>query len=130
MELKLGRRKADHKTLGSFQMWCSRRTEKVSWTDHVKTEELQRVKEKRYILRTIKRRKANWFGHILHRNYLLKHVTQGKWGGGIEVMGRRGRRRKQLLDDMKETRMYCKLKQEAVGRTLWGTHFGGSMELT
>ena len=53
--------------------------EKNSWTDHVRNEEvLQRVKEERNILHTIKRRKTNWIGHILRRNCLLKHVTAGK----------------------------------------------------
>jgi hypothetical protein len=54
---------------------------KISWTDHVRTEEvLHRVKEERNILhtRTIKRRKANWIGHIGRRNCLLKHVIEGK----------------------------------------------------
>jgi len=45
---------------GKFEMWCWRRTEKPIWTDRMKNEEmLQRVKEKRNILQTIKRRKAN-----------------------------------------------------------------------
>jgi hypothetical protein len=39
--------------------------EKISWTDHVRKEEvLQRVKEERNILHTIKRGKVNWIGHI------------------------------------------------------------------
>jgi hypothetical protein len=42
----------------------------------------------------------------------------------IKVAGRRGRRRKQLLDDLKEKRGYCKLKEEALDRTVWGTRFG------
>jgi hypothetical protein len=57
-----------------------------------------------YILHTIKRRKCNWIGHILCRNCLLKHVIEGKLEGRIEMTGRRGRRRKQLLDDLKEKR--------------------------
>jgi hypothetical protein len=40
------------------------------------------------------------------------------------MMGRRGRRRKQLLDELKETRGYWKLKEEALDRTLWRTRFG------
>jgi hypothetical protein len=45
----------------------------------VRNEEvLHRVKEERNIVHAIKRRKANWIGHILHRNFLLKHVTEGK----------------------------------------------------
>jgi hypothetical protein len=53
--------------------------EKMSWADSVRKEEaLHRVKEERNILQTIKRRKAKWFGHILRRNCLLKHVNEGK----------------------------------------------------
>jgi hypothetical protein len=37
-----------------------------------------RVKEESNIVQTIKRRKANWIGHILGRNYLLKHIIEGK----------------------------------------------------
>jgi hypothetical protein len=99
--------------------------EKISWTDRVRNEEvLHRVKEERNILHTIKRRKANWIGHILLRNCLLKHVMEGKLEGRIEMTGRRGRRRKQLLDDLKEKKRYWKLKKEALDRTLWRTRFG------
>jgi hypothetical protein len=67
-------------------MWCWRRMEKISWTDHVRNEEvLHRVKEERNILHTIKRRKANWIGHILPRNCPLKHVIEGKLKGRIEM---------------------------------------------
>jgi hypothetical protein len=56
-------------------------------------------------IRTIKRRKVNWIGHILHRDCLLKHVVESKIDGRIEVTGRRRRRRrKQLLGNLKETR--------------------------
>jgi hypothetical protein len=64
-------RKADQKYLESFEMLCWRRMEKISWTNHVRNEEvLHRVKEERNIVHTIKRRKANWIGHILRRNCL------------------------------------------------------------
>jgi hypothetical protein len=90
------------------------------WTDRVRTEEvLHRVNEERNILHTIKRRKANWIGHILRRNCLLKHMIEGKLEGRIDMTGRRGRRRKQLLDDLKEKRGYWKLKEEALDRSQW-----------
>jgi len=74
--------------------------EKISWTDHVRNEEvLLRVKEQRNILHEISKRKANWIGHILRRNCLLQQVIEGKINGGIEVTGIRGRRRRKLLDD-------------------------------
>ena len=47
-------------------------------------------------------KKANWIGHILCRNCLLQRVIGGKIKGGIGVTGRRGRRRRKLLDDLKE----------------------------
>jgi hypothetical protein len=98
--------KVDQKYLESFEMWCWRRME-ISWTERVRNEEvLHRVKEERNILHRIKRRKANWIGHILCRNCLLKHVTEGKIEGRKEVPGRRGKRHKQLLDDLTEMRGY------------------------
>jgi hypothetical protein len=60
--------------------------EKIIWTDRVRNEEvLHRVKEERNILQTIKIRKANWIGHFLCRNCLLKHVIEGKLEGSIEM---------------------------------------------
>jgi hypothetical protein len=58
--------------------------EKISWTDHVRNEEvLLRVSEQRNILRKTKRRKAGWIGHILRGNSLLKHDTEGKTEEGL-----------------------------------------------
>jgi hypothetical protein len=85
---------------------------------------LLRVKEQRNILHEIGKRKANWIGHILRRNCLLQRVTEGKIEGGIEVTGRRGRRRRKLLNDLKERRGYCHLKEEALDRTIWRAGFG------
>jgi hypothetical protein len=114
----------DEKYLECSEMWCWRRMEKISWTDRVRNEEvLHRVKEERNILHTIKRRKANWIGHILRRNCLLKHVIEGKLEGRIDMTVRLGRRRKQLLDGLKEKRRYWKLKQKALDRTVWRTRF-------
>jgi hypothetical protein len=91
-------RKLAQKYLESFEMWCWRRMEKICWTNGVNNEAvLHRVKEEMNILHTIRRRKANWIGHILRRNYLLSHIIEGK----IIETRRRGRRRKQLLDDLK-----------------------------
>jgi hypothetical protein len=118
-------RAVDPKYLESFEMWCWRRMEKISWTDHVRNGEvLLRVKEQRNILHEIRKRKANWIGHILRRNYLLQRVTEGKIQGGIEVTGRQGRRRRKLLDDLKEKREYSHLKDEALDRTMWRARFG------
>jgi hypothetical protein len=120
MALKLGQLGKEIKRyVESFEMWCWRRMERISWTDRVRNEEvLHRVKEQRNIIHTIKRRKADWIGHFLHRNYPIKHVIEDEIQGGIGVTGKGGRIRKQLLNALTETRGYSKLEEEALDRTL------------
>jgi hypothetical protein len=90
---------------------------------------LQRVKKNRNILHTIRRKKANWSGNILHWHCLLKYVIEGNMEGRLELTERRGRRCKQPLDDLKEMKKYCGLKEEALDRSLWRTRFGMSYGL-
>ena len=75
------------------------------------------------MIHKIKIRKDNWIGHIFGRNCLLRHGTEGKIEGRIEVTRRRGRRRKQLLNNLKEKKGCCKLKSK---RKMWRTRFGRS----
>jgi len=58
--------------------------------------------------------------HIFRRNRRIKQVIEGKIGR----MRRRTRRRKQLLDDLKEKKRYWNLDEEELDRTLWRTRFG------
>jgi hypothetical protein len=116
-------RAVNQKHLKSFEM-CWRRME-ISWASYVRNEDvLLRVKEQRNIRHGINKRKTNWFDHILRRNCLLQQVIEGKINGGIEVTERRGRRRRKLLDDLKERRGYSLLKDEALDRTMWQARFG------
>jgi len=69
-----------------------------------------------------KGRNVNWLGHT-RRNYFLEHVIEGNVEGRIELTGRRRRRLKQLVADLREMRGYCKSKQEAINCTLWRTRF-------
>jgi hypothetical protein len=80
------------------------------------------VKEERNFLHIINRRKANWTGHMLRTNRLIKHVTEGN----IEGKRRRERRRKQLLGNRGggEGKVLEFEKEEALDRTFWRTHFG------
>ena len=75
---------------------------------------------KRKIISYIQYNKGRLTGLVtLRRNCLLKHVVEGKIE---EVTVRRGRRRKQLQDDLKER--YWNLKEEALDRTLWRIRLG------
>jgi len=66
--------------------------EKISWTDRVRNDVLHIAKESKIILRTINRGKVNCIGHILRRNFVLKHVIDGKLERKIEMTRRRGRK--------------------------------------
>jgi len=118
-------RATDQKYLESFGMWCWRRMKKISWTDHVRNEVLLRANEQRNILHEIIKRHANWIGHFLRRNCLLKQVIEGEIKGEVEETRRRGRRRKKLLDDLRGRRGYSNLKEKALDRTMWRHRFGG-----
>ena len=105
--------------------------EKISWTDHVRNGEvLLRLKEQRNILHEMSKRKANWIDHILRRNCLLQGVIEGKIKRGIEVIGRRGRIRRKLLEDLTERRGYSYLKEEALNRTMWRAAVEEALELS
>jgi len=62
--------------------------EGISWTYSVKNGVLHRVKGDRHLLQTIKRRKDNWIGYIMHGNCIRKHITERKLEGMIKVAGR------------------------------------------
>jgi hypothetical protein len=83
-----------------------------------------RVKQQRNILHEISKQRTNWIGHILRRNCLLQQVIEGNIKTGIEITVRRGRRRRKLLDELKERRGYSHLKEEALDHTMWRARCG------
>ena len=68
-------------------------------------------------------RNNGYFTWVLYTG-TLQRVTEGKIQGGIEVTGRQERRRRKLLDDLKERRGYSHLRKEALDRTMWRARFG------
>jgi hypothetical protein len=56
--------------------------------------------------------------------YIFYNGLLKKYKRGIEVKGRRGRRRRKLLDDLEERRGYSHLKEKALDRTMWRDRFG------
>jgi len=94
--------------------------DKFNWTDLERDEKvLHRVHEDRNVPHTIKRKEANWICHTSRRKSFLNLLFEGKKEGRMEVTGRRDRRSKQLMDDLKETRGHWKMKEETLARNLW-----------
>jgi hypothetical protein len=61
---------------------------------------------------------------ILCRNCLLQEIIEEKYKGGTEVTGRQGRKRRNLLDDLKKRRGYSHLKEEALDHIMWRPRLG------
>jgi hypothetical protein len=116
---------ANQSHVESLEMWCWGRIEKNHGTDLMRNAEvLQRVKKQRKILQTIKMKEVNWIGHVLCRNCLLRHVTEGNIEGRIDVTERRGRRQKKLMNDLEKTRRMPSIEREStrspsVENSLW-----------
>jgi len=111
--------KIDKKCLESFEMWRWRRMEKISWTDRVRNEESRRI-EKFYILLT----EGRLTGLVQFSAGTGFETTLLKTEGRIEMSGRQGIRRKQLLDSLKKTSGYRILKETALDRAPWRTRYG------
>jgi hypothetical protein len=95
--------------------WWRWRMYTISWIDRVRNEEvLHRVKEDRNILNTVNRRKTKWTGHILPSK--TRKWTKGR---GKDISERKTRKKtKAATGDLKETRRYWKLQNEALDRSL------------
>ena len=82
------------KKLSAFETWLYRRMLRISWTDYIPNEEvLQRVGKQQEIAFTVKRRKLEYFGHLMrHNKYRLQQlILQGRVGV------RRSRGKKELV---------------------------------
>ena len=104
-------------------MWWWIIMQKISWTDRLRNEEAeQRLVEEENIVHTIKGRKVT--GSVIGGVGIDLYTRCWRQDRRKEVPGRRGRRCKQLLDDLNEKRGYLKLKEEELDRTVWRTRFG------
>ena len=80
--------KKEESQLEAFEMWCYRRMERISWTEH-KTNDavLIQVGETRKLLRSIQRKRLSYLGHVLRHDNLVHRIVEGR------LEGKRGRGR-------------------------------------
>ena len=85
--------------LEAFEMWLYRRMLRISWKEHkTNGEVLHKMKTKRSLLNNIKKRKCQYFGHIIRGNEVQRLLMEGR------INGRRGRGRPRTMwtDNIKE----------------------------
>src|SRR6218665_1393734 len=107
-------RKEDITRFEAFEMRIWRRTEKISWTEHISNDVLKLVEEERSLLTIIGTRQRNWMRHIMRGDSLQREIIKGR----MEGKRGRGRPRQKLLDWMM-SEDYSKLKEEAQHRETW-----------
>ena len=87
-------KKAEHRRIDAFELWCWRRLLRVPWTARRSNQLILKDINPEYSLEGLKL-KLQYFGHLMQRtNSLGKTLMLGK----IEGRRRRGRQRKRWLD--------------------------------
>ena len=114
--------KEDEKRIQAMEMWLYRRMLKISWTEKKTNEEvLEMANSDREILGNIKSRQLRFVGHILRSSGIEEKIIEGK----IERKKRRGRPRRNYMDDIKKNvgeDNIRRLKNIAEDRSLWHNH--------
>ena len=73
----------DIKRLEAFEMWVWRRIEKIKWTERMTNMAvLNRIVERRKIIKTIVNRKRNWIGHVLREGGVVRDVLESRGTNG------------------------------------------------
>lgn len=104
----------------AFEMWCYRRILRIPWTSHTTNiEVLNRMEKQTEVLKTVKQRKASYFGHIMRNDKYrtLQLIIEGK----IEGKRGPGRRRNSWLKNLRQwTNMTSvELFRAAVDKVRW-----------
>ena len=91
--------KVTSEKLEDFEMWLYRRMLRIPWKEHNTNGEVShKMKTKRLLLNTIKKRKCQYFGHIIRGNQVQRLLMEGMING----RGGRGRPRTTWTDNIKE----------------------------
>ena len=89
----------DPESCRSFEMFCYRRALRISWTAYRTNESvLQEMETERQFVATIRKRKLQYFGHIIRAQNLCTNILVGR----IDGKRSRGRQRRRWLDDIRD----------------------------
>ena len=109
---------ADRKRLNAFEMDMYRRMLRISWTEHrTNNSILEELEPARRFLAEVKRRKLQYFGHVVRADNLCTHVLHDI----VAEKRRRGRPRRRWTDDIKQWTgiSVAECVQHAKDRSAW-----------
>ena len=93
-------KKAEHKRIDAFELWCWRRLWRVPWTASSDHSILEKINPDYSLEGQVLKLKLQYFGHMIRRNDSLEKTLRL---GKIEDQRRRGRHRMRRLDDITDS---------------------------